>query len=94
MMARALLPMTEQTVAEDPCHGTDAEQACSGAQPWAAANGDLWADQRRGWCGLRLLDAVLPRGGRPGGEEQHELGHREDEDQQTQDRAKRRACGL
>src|SRR4051794_3116113 len=74
-------PMTEQAATEQACHGAGADKAGGGTRRGAATNRDLWPDHRRGRHGRRSLGLVLARGGGPGGEEQDELGHGEDENQ-------------
>ena len=68
-------PTPVKAATEQACDGACAEQARYGARPEAAAHRDLRADHRRGRHRWRSLDLVLPRGGRPGGEEQQELRH-------------------
>ena len=67
--------MTQQAAPEQPCHGACAEQAHDGARPGAGVHRDLLADHRRRRNRRRSLSLVLPRCGRPRGQEQHELGH-------------------
>ena len=88
-----MIPMTEQAATEQACYDACAEQAGDGAWPGAAAHRDVRANHRRGRRRRRSIDLILPRCGRPGGEEQQELGHGEDEDQQAQDRAECRLWG-
>src|SRR5687768_5297256 len=74
----AMLSMPEHAAAEHACYDARAEQARDGAWSGAAAYRDVRADHRRGRHRRRALDLVLPCCGRPGGEEQQELGHGED----------------
>ena len=88
-----MLSMPEQAATEHAREDARAEQARDGGWSGAAAHRDVGADHRRGRRRRRSLDLVLPRRGGPGGEEQQELGHGEDEDQQAEDRAERQASG-
>ena len=84
--------MTEQAATEKACYRADTEQTqtAPGPRPLrTVTSGRITAGEGTG--GGRYL--VLLRCGRPGGEEQQELGHGEDEDQQAEDRAERQTCG-